>query len=254
MGIGFDVYVSENLVTWKGPFSAFRPPQDFWADHEFWAPEVHLYNQKFYMFASFKEQTKCRGTQILVSDLPIGPFLPIGYGPVTPLEWECLDGTLHVDEEGCPWIIFCHEWVQVGDGEICAMKLNQDLKTVCSKPILLFKASCAAWVRNYPPENNYGHARTFVTDGPFLYRKKDGRLLMFWSSFGECGYALGIARSQSGSILGPWKHDTEPLFADDGGHGMLFETLDGQLTLALHRPNISPKERAVFIPLCSRDL
>ena len=252
--IGFDVYISEDLAAWEGPFSVFRAPHDFWADRDFWAPEVHLYNEKFYMFASFKGPTTCRGTQILVSDSPMGPFLPLVDRPVTPSEWECLDGTLHVDGDDCPWIIFCHEWAQVSDGEICTMKLDRDFKTTCSEPILLFKASWAKWVKSYPPENSYGHAQPFVTDGPFLYRKKDGQLLMFWSSFGERGYALGIARSQSGSVIGPWKHDQEPLFADDGGHGMLFETFDGQLMLALHRPNISPNERAVFIPLNLRNL
>jgi arabinan endo-1,5-alpha-L-arabinosidase len=37
---------------------------------------------------------------------------------------------------------------------------------------------------------------------------------------------------------------SEPLFAGDGGHGMLFRRFDRTLMLALHQPNRSPEERA----------
>jgi hypothetical protein len=39
----------------------------------------------------------------------------------------------------------------------------------------------------------------------------------------------------------------------DGGHGILFRTFEGQLTLALHAPNGGGKERARFIPVCEED-
>jgi hypothetical protein len=41
----------------------------------------------------------------------------------------------------------------------------------------------------------------------------------------------------SGSVLGPWAQDDTPLWSDDGGHGMVFRALDGQLFLTLHAPN-----------------
>jgi arabinan endo-1,5-alpha-L-arabinosidase len=70
--------------------------------------------------------------------------------------------------------------------------------------------------------------------------------LLLWSSFGAQGYALGIARSESGTIQGPWRQDPEPLFAKDGGHGMLFRTFTGKLMLTLHTPNQTPNERPAF--------
>lgn len=72
---------------------------------------------------------------------------------------------------------------------------------------------------------------------------------MLWSSIGSKGYAMGIARSASEDILGPWVQEEKPFFAEDGGHGMLFRALDGALHLAVHTPNKSPNERAVFIPM-----
>lgn len=54
---GFDCYVSDDLEHWKGPLAAFRPRQDFWADSQFWAPEVHSVDGRFFMLATFATST-----------------------------------------------------------------------------------------------------------------------------------------------------------------------------------------------------
>jgi arabinan endo-1,5-alpha-L-arabinosidase len=240
-GVGFDAYWSADLESWSGPFQVFRPPPGFWGTTNFWAPEVHRHDGRFFMFATFKAPGLCRGTQILVSDDPLGPFMPYTTGPLTPAGWECLDGTLFRDGSGTPWLVFCHEWLQVEDGRICAVRLTDDLTAAAGEPQVLFSASEARWARCFRGERN------FVTDGPFLHRAADGGLLLLWSSMGECGYAVGVARSETGGILGPWRQAANPLFKEGGGHAMIFETLRGRLMLALHAPNDTPNERARFI-------
>jgi arabinan endo-1,5-alpha-L-arabinosidase len=244
-GSGTDCYTSGDLENWEGPFPAFRPPAGFWADRNFWAPEVHVYRGRYYMFITLKAEGVRRGTQILAADSPGGPFLPVSDGPVTPRDWECLDGTLYVGTDGQPWIVFCHEWVQVGDGEICAMRLSADLTTALEPPQLLFRASEAPWAEEINSKNRRG----YVTDGPSLHRLASGELVMLWSSFKGGKYAVGVARTSSGEILGPWHQVPEPLFDADGGHCMVFRTFDGQLLLAFHSPNPSPNERPYFVPL-----
>lgn len=242
---GIDCYTGTDLQNWDGPHVAFTPPAGFWSDRNFWAPEVHAYSGRFYMFATFKAEGVCRGTQILAAGSPQGPFLPISDGPVTPRAWECLDGTLYVDADDQPWMVFCHEWVQVGDGEICAVKLSPDLSTPIETPRLLFHASEAPWAQELNSKGRHG----YVTDGPFLHRLANGTLLMLWSSFSSGGYTVGIARSASGDILGRWEQLPDPLYAGDGGHCMVFRAFDGQVWMALHRPNQTPNERPHFIPL-----
>lgn len=242
---GIDYYTSADLQNWEGPFLAFSPPLNFWSDRNFWAPEVHLYRGHYYMFATFKAEGVRRGTQILKADSPAGPFLPISDKSITPEDWECLDGTLFVDEADEPWIIFCHEWVQVGDGEICALRLSNDLTKAIGEPQLLFKASSAPWSHEIKPKGRRG----YVTDGPSLYRNKNNQLLMLWSSFSNGDYAVGIAKLESGGLLGKWEQIPAPLYTGDGGHCMIFQTFEGQLQLALHRPNSTLEERPHFIPL-----
>ena len=242
---GFDVYVSRDLHSWEGPSVCFRNDGSFWADRNYWAPEVHPWQGMFYLFASFKSETRCRGTAVLRSASPLGPFEPWSDGPVTPEDWECLDGTLYVSPEGLPYIVFCHEWVQVGDGEILAMPLTMDLKAPAGNPFLLFRASEAPWSQSIRHSSGM---TGYVTDGPFLWRREDGSLLCLWSGFSQHGYAQGLAVSDNGQIHGRFKQ-LAPLFLEDGGHGMLFRALDGDLYLALHRPNKHLLERPQFIPV-----
>ncbi len=249
--MGFDVYVSSDLSAWSDPITVFEAPKDFWADRNFWAPEVHCYRGKYYMFASFKNAAVCRGTQILCADSPEGPFCLHSDGPVTPRDWECLDGTLYVDEDGQPYIVFCHEWTQVMDGEMCALRLSEDLARPIGDPIRLFCASEPAWA--IVPDWARKGQKVYITDGPFLYRTKSGRLLMIWSSFAREGYCEALAYSDNGRIDGRWIHDERLLFSKDGGHGMIFESYDGELYFICHQPNTTPLERPCLTKLEEKD-
>ena len=51
---GFDVYTGRDLENWDGPRVCFENDGTFWADRNYWAPEVHAWDGAFYMFASFK--------------------------------------------------------------------------------------------------------------------------------------------------------------------------------------------------------
>lgn len=248
-GTGFDLYIGEDLENWEGPFPAFRPGKDFYAEENFWAPEVHEYRDRYYMFATFlQKDTRRRGTAVLVADDLAGPYEPHSNGPVTPGDWFSLDGTFYLDDAGTPWLVFCHEWVQVGDGRICAVRLSDDLKESRGEPVVLFSASEAPWPTAFQHRSS-NSPHNYVTDGPFLYRTANNRLLMLWSSFIHNVYAQGVAVSVTGEITGPWRHEADPLYRNDGGHGMIFRTFTNKLMLALHSPNTTPLERPVFIEL-----
>lgn len=239
----FYVLESPDLIHWSKPQICFRQG-DFWANLDYWAPEVHIWKGRYYLFSSFRAEGRYRKCQCLVSDSPKGPFEPIREEAVTPDGWQCLDGTLYVDPKGKPWMVFCHEWLQVGDGQICAVPLSDDLGQAIGDPIILFRASDGKWNAKEGREGGY------VTDGPFLHRLPGGKLIMLWSSFTEKGaYAVGYAKSAFGDIAGPWEQENEPLYALDGGHAMLFYTFSGQLMMACHCPNDHPKKRILLFEM-----
>jgi arabinan endo-1,5-alpha-L-arabinosidase len=244
--MGFDAYMSKDLVEWIGPMPVFRSPDDFWADRSFWAPEVFAHHGRFYMCASFTKSHwgHRRGTQILVADSPLGPFIPHSDGPVTPEGDVCIDGTLFWDDLQQPWMVYCHERMQVTDGLMCATQLTQDLRVAVGDHHNLFRASEAPWAHVIDGDQ-------FTTDGPFMLRLKSGVLAMIWSSFHYGTYALGVAYSPSGNLLGPWNHEEKPLFLDDGGHGMVFQDFQGNSTLVLHTPGmVAGRERPALFRLC----
>lgn len=243
---GLDVYISTDLENWSEPKEIFTRTPDFWADRHYWAPEVYEYNGAFYMFASFKSADRCRGTMVLCADAPDGEFTVWSDGTITPPDWEALDGTLYISKSGEPYMIFCHEWVQVQDGEMCAVRMSADLKRAEGEPFTLFKASEASWIVE-------GREGIYITDGPYPYRCEDGTLLLLWSSMGKEGYTEAIAISDNGDIDGNWIQRDELLFKKDGGHGMIFNTFDGRLLLLLHSPNKNPLERPAYFELTEKN-
>jgi arabinan endo-1,5-alpha-L-arabinosidase len=245
-GTGFDVYTGSDLEHWEGPRPAFRPEAGFWGTTNFWAPEAHVYRSRHYLFASFKADGACRGTQVLAAENATGPYRVHSPEPLTPRGWGCLDGTLLVDRDGMPWLVFCHEWAQVHDGEICAVRLSEDLIRPLGNPRLLFRGSEAPWTRPIARKGRAIDSIDRVTDEPFLHRTADGTLLMPWSSFSDTGYAMGVATSVSGNVEGPWRQSERPLVEKDAGHGMIFRAFDGRLMITVHTPNRTPDERPVF--------
>lgn len=236
--LAFLCFKSTDLENFEEPKEIFRFFDGFWGTQDYWAPEVHKHNSKYYLFATLKGNGIHRGTQIFVSDTPDGEFKPLTERAITPLDWECLDGTLYVDN-GTPYLVFCREWTEIKDGEMYAVELTDDLVKAVNKPIKLFAASDAKWTSPFSGED------CFVTDGPFIIRKDD-HLEMIWSSFSKTGYAVGICTSPS--IYGPWHHLEKPIYENNGGHAMVFSK-DGKKYMALHSPN-SPNghERPVFMP------
>ena len=244
---GVEVYVSSDLKQWEKPRTVLLLPDNFWARNMVWAPELHAYKGKFYMFVTLTSSDTLvgetipkgeknwpkfnkRGTQIFVGSSPLGPFESFDNQPHTPDNWMALDGTFY-EEDGIPFMVFCHEWVQIRNGSMDYIQLKKDLSGPVGKPKRMFRASDAKWVLRKLSK---------VTDGCFMHKTKSGKLIMIWSSFGAKGYAVGIAESKSGKLKGPWIQQNALLFEQNGGHGMIFRTFENKLLLAIHQPN-SPR-------------
>jgi hypothetical protein len=256
-GRGIVQYTSKDLVSWDGPRPVYSPPADVWGNIRtggIWAPELHHYKDKYYLFFTFDSRTPLpeqnpptkpakserplvyRGSTIAVADTPTGPFTAVTNRSIPPTDLMTLDGTLWV-EDGQPYMVYAHEWVQMATGTFEAVKLKDDLTAAIDKPFLVFSSADAPWAKRQPEGG-------IVTDGCFLRKSKSGKLFMVWSSFDDqARYNVGLAVSDSGKLAGPWHHIPEALFVDNGGHPMLFDTFDGKLMLLFHAPNNSPNNR-----------
>jgi hypothetical protein len=222
-GETFYAIVSEDMIHWSNPVLVFEQ-NDFWGSQDYQAPECWYYNGKYYLFAGFSAPGKFRKIQALVADSPLGPFKPWG-APLTPPAWQCMDGTLYIDKAGDPWLVFAHDWVQVYDGQIAAIKLAKDLSHAVGNPIVLFRGSDASWSDDFMYTDEGGGAAR----SPAVHRLKDGRLVILWTDNTPYGHAVGIAKSETDEIYGPWVQYDKPVYCLDGGNASLFHRLDDDM-------------------------
>ncbi len=237
---GVDVYKSDDMISWSEPIECMNSEEFGLNKGVNWAPEVHRYKGAYYMFITFTQENGLRGTYILKADRPEGPFLPHSRGAVTPDGWECLDGTLYI-ENGVPYLVFCHEHTQIIDGTVCYIELSADLTRSVGEAVTLFAGSSPFYIRQAPEDSHY------VTDGPFMFRAENNTLLMLWSTFIEGQYAECLVRFKDGSIKNAFEH-LQPLIDNDGGHGMVFRAGE-RLFLTYHKPNRTGCERPHFVEL-----
>jgi arabinan endo-1,5-alpha-L-arabinosidase len=245
--IGFDTYFSKNLHDWEGPFEVFRPPAGFWAHTQFWAPEVTRVEDKFIMLASFTGNI--RGTQVLTATSPRGPFIPQGNKPITPNDRRSLDGTLFIDAEKTPWMVYADCWhTNKCNGTIRKLRLNTDLSPSNDAPSIILSSKEAPWNAEL---TDIGPG-IYCGEGPFVWQSESGQLYLMWSGFAAgMVYKVGVARSLSGTMEGPWQQQPKPLWNGDGGHNMIFKTLEGKSIVSLHSPgyvpNAQPERTRLFL-------
>jgi hypothetical protein len=244
-GTGGGLWRSKNLKLWTGPYVVAQTDPNSWmgANPMIWAAEIHRYKNRYYYFATFTNRAvkidtvgeniiERRACHVLVSDSPDGPYVPMKEEVYLPAEMPTLDGTLWVDEHKKPWMVYCYEWLQNGNGTIEKMEMKPDLSGTIGKAKVLFRASDSPWSREKSSDGI--DIPNKVTDGPYLFRTETGRLGMIWTSWVFDVYTQGVAYSESGSIDGPWVHEKEPITPPNFGHGMLFRTFEGRLLMSVH--------------------
>ena len=227
------VWVSEDLKNWSRPYPVLVPEEGFHGVKDlFWAPECHYYKGAFYLFTSVRDADEIHRVSVYKSASPMGPFRDIADGCLPPRDVCTIDGTLYVDPDGNPWLVYVNEWISHPDrvGLIDAVRLTDDLSAMAGEPISLFRADAVK-------DLLYG-----VTDGPFLYTTETGELRMLWSTFTQNDYVVAVAGAPC--ITGPWtqkgilyERKPEAGHPYEGGHAMIFKTIDGKMKLALHTPN-----------------
>ena len=257
-GTGGRLWKSKDLKFWDGPFDAVKTDSNSWMGPRpmIWAAEIHPYKNKYYYFATFTNRAviidsvkgnkiERRASHILVSDNPGGPYVPMKDSVYLPAGKPTLDGTFWIDKDGKPYMVYCYEWLQNWNGTIEKIELKRDLSGSVGTGKVLFHASDSPWSRE--KDENGNDKPNKVTDGPYLFETKTGRLGMIWTSWIYDIYTQGVAYSESGTLDGPWMQEKEPVTPPSYGHGMLFKTLDGKLLMSIHSHKVV-NGRTVRVP------
>ncbi len=257
-GTGGMLWKSKDLRVWTGPYSVTRTDPGSWMGPRpmIWAAELHQYKGRYYYFATFTNRAvnidtvkgniiNRRASHILVSEQPDGPYVPMEDETYLPADMPTLDGTFWVDTDGKPYMVYCYEWLQNWNGTVEKIELKTDLTGSVGTGKVLFRAFDSPWSRERDEKGNIIPNK--VTDGPFLFKTRSGRLGMLWTSWVFSDYVQGVAWSESGTLDGPWVQQEEPITPPNFGHGMLFRTFEGKLLMSVHSHK-SVNGRTIRIP------
>lgn len=256
-GTGGMLWKSKDLKVWDGPIRVAQTDPQSWMgpNPNIWAAEIHKHNGKYYFFGTFTNprtiiqeyrgnKIERRACHILVSDNPEGPYVPMEDETYLPADQPTLDATLWY-EDGQPYMLFCHEWLQNWNGTVETIKLKDDFSGTYGERDLLFRAFDSPWSREY--DANGKEIPSKVTDGPYVFKTQTGKLGMIWTSWVHDVYTQGVAYSTSGKLEGPWVQKPKPITPPNYGHGMIFKTFDGKLLLCCHSHD-SSTGRYIRIP------
>ena len=257
-GTGGKLWKSKDSKTWDGPYQVTQTDAESWMGPKpmIWAAEIHAFKNKYYYFATFTNRAvkidtvgeniiERRASHVLVSDKPDGPYMPMKDPVYLPADKPTLDGTFWVDKDKKPYMVYCYEWLQNGNGTMEKIELKPDLSGSIGEGKLLFRASDSPWSRE--KDKNGQDKPNKVTDGPYLFNTKTGRLGMIWTSWIYDVYTQGVVYSESGTLDGPWIQEKDPITPPNFGHGMLFHTFEGKLLMSVHSHK-SVKGRTVRVP------
>ena len=237
-GIGFYQWRSGDLAAFERDTVMKRCG---WGENDYWAPEVYPWEGRYVMlFTARWSETHTLRIGVAFADSPDGPFEdPLG-APLFDFGYAAIDGTLLVDDEGAPYLIYsrdCSENIVNNHHEshLYGVRLAPDLLGTEGDPVPLTVPD-AAW------ERRSGVYRW--NEGPAVLRH-DGRYYLFYSAnyYADKEYGVGVAVANA--PLGPYvKQDNNPLLkwvkgekgrvlVSGPGHNSFF-TVGGELFCAYH--------------------
>jgi len=193
---GFKAWISSDLVHWTDIGYVYKCKSDSWGKSDFWAPEVVLYNDKYFMHysARWRENQSLR-IGVAMADSPAGPFLDVFNHPMFDFGYAAIDGHILFDDDGSKYFYYsrdCSENIVDGrhESHLYIAELNDDLVSFKSDPLLITRPE-QEWELRSDPEWCWN-------EGPFVLKHNEKYYLMYSANFyASREYSVGYAVSDS---------------------------------------------------------
>ena len=235
---GFDVWESDDMINWDGPFMCFEAIK-YWGESHFWAPEVVYHNGKFVMHytAKSKELNSLR-MGVAVSDNPKGPFVDVHNAPMFDFGYATIDGSVLVCEQG-NFMYYSKDCSEnfiddIRTSQVYCVRLNDDLTKTVGEPMLMTTPTYE-WERK-----SINMKVPFLwNEGPTVIKVGD-KFVMNYSAnyYASNDYAICVATASN--PLGPWeKSINNPVLSCNkelfgAGHNAFFRGKDGNMYTSFH--------------------
>lgn len=222
-------FSTKDMVNWTDHGTIFSLDDIAWADDRAWAPQCWERNGKFYLYCPVHKAGKDTGMAIAVgvADRPEGPYKDIGAPLIDEGDWNDIDPTVFVDDDGQAYLYF-------GNPELRYVLLNEDMVSY-NKEVGIQKIPMTT--EAFSEGSHF--TGTSYGEGPWFY-KRNGLYYMVYAAFaGKKGDKRNehFAYSTSKSPTGPWVYGgvlmeegpcftNHPGICDFKGHSYLFYHTD----------------------------
>ncbi len=203
-GRAFEVLSSPDLLNWTSHGGVLEPlgPERL----DYWAPEVALQNQTFYLYYSAGHGDQGHHLRVAAATHPLGPFKDLGLN-LTPSEPFAIDPHPFQAPDGTWWLYYARDDL---DGErpgtVLAVAPLHDM-TRLGEARTILRAS-GDWQRYQQDRPMYGGVHDWHTlEGPFVLWR-NGQFHLLYSGGAWINETYGVGHAVADHPLGPW---TEPV-------------------------------------------
>ena len=196
--VGWQAFSTTDMQNWTDHGMILKDNEFKWCtENNAWASQCIERNGKYYFYFTTTNNGRCIG--VGVADKPEGPYEDVLGKPLCGPNWDYIDPTVIIDDDGQAWLMF-------GNPKCYYVKLKEDMVTL-DGPIQTFNLSLPAGTR-------YG-------EGPWIY-KHDGLYYLVFASFVDAFGGESISYCTGPSVTGPWTfrgtiHEGSNCFTTHGG-------------------------------------
>ncbi len=181
-------YSTTDMQNWTDHGVVLSDADFAWAEHNSaWAAQTVKRGDKYYMYVTLvPAETGGRAIGVAVSDSPTGPFKDAIGKPLCGPNWDFIDPTVFIDDDGQAYLYF-------GNPTLYYVKLNEDMISYSGDIVKLDMTQEAFGVKE---------EKTTYTEGPWFYRRGD----LYYMVYAANGIPEDIRYSTSPTPTGPWTY------------------------------------------------
>ncbi len=212
-------YSSKDMQNWTDHGTILSWNSFTWGKEDSaWAAQCIERNGKFYYYVTLENKSGGgRAIGVAVADSPTGPFKDAIGKPLVGPNWDYIDPTVFIDDDGQAWLMF-------GNPTCYYVKLNEDMISY-SGSVGKFDMNASTFGPSSKKASSYG-------EGPWFYKRNGKYYLVFAAFYGSDG-GESIGYSTAPSPTGPWTYGGQvmkplncftnhPGVIDFKGHSYLF--------------------------------
>lgn len=193
------VYSTTDMVNWTDLGSPLAIEDFKWADDRAWAPQLVERGGKFYFYVPLHSKlTNAMAIGVAVGDSPVGPFHDALGKPLVDGNWDYIDPTVLVDDDGRAYLYW-------GNPELYYVELNEDMITYKGE-VQHFEMDEQSFggpgLKTRKQNNDETKYKDIYTEGPWI--SKRGKL--YYMTYAAGGVPEHIAYSTAPGPLGPWTY------------------------------------------------